>query len=172
MSGPVGMGWWHWCLRAAEAGGDPSTTFLGPSTSVGSAAFPRKGYSLCLGAAVIAGGGSGLHFHADALRSRRQHSQPFPAEDRRLSSLHLPPHRRWLRAPRLSPGGICSGAGVPGLGKVLGSLPMGCWAPAEPPRLCWAFWGHRSHPQQGSMGRLHGWGPGFIPWGWKGAGMG
>lgn len=33
--------------------------------------FPGKGYSLSLGAVVIAGGGSGLNFHADALRSRR-----------------------------------------------------------------------------------------------------
>lgn len=33
--------------------------------------FPGKGYSLSLGTVVIAGGGSGLNFHADALRSRQ-----------------------------------------------------------------------------------------------------
>lgn len=37
--------------------------------------LPGKGYSLRLGAAAIAGGGSGLNFHADALRSRQQHSE-------------------------------------------------------------------------------------------------
>lgn len=32
---------------------------------------PGKGYGLSLGAVVIAGGGSGLYFHADALRNRQ-----------------------------------------------------------------------------------------------------
>ena len=50
----------------------PTGEVRGPGKSVGRAFFfPGKGYSLSLGAVVIAGGGSGLHFHADALRSRR-----------------------------------------------------------------------------------------------------
>lgn len=50
-------------------------TLQGLGKSVGALLLPGKGYSLCLGAAAIAGGGSGLNFHADALRSRQQHSE-------------------------------------------------------------------------------------------------
>lgn len=50
-------------------------TSQGLGKSVGILLLPGKGYSLRLGAAAIAGGGSGLNFHADALRSRQQYSE-------------------------------------------------------------------------------------------------
>lgn len=62
---PVWMVWWGWYLSGAATGGSASR-----NPARGAFFFPGKGYSLSLGAVVIAGGGSGLNFHADALRSR------------------------------------------------------------------------------------------------------
>lgn len=68
-----------WCRWGGETGA--SSKLMGEVQGPGKAGgrsvwcfgvfFPGKGYSLSLGAVVIAGGGSGLNFRADALRSRQ-----------------------------------------------------------------------------------------------------
>lgn len=115
--------------------------------------FPGKGYSLSLGAVVIAGGGSGLNFHADALRSRRlEHVRavPLPTEDQRqvlLCSLFALSRQEgpWCSSQRSCATRVglvwqpnCSARQGRCCGRYLPSLLL-CWAPAERPRPCLAF---------------------------------
>lgn len=61
---------WGWCGGAGASREQPREVPVA-GIQPGEVFFPGKGYSLSLGAVVIAGGGSGPNFHADALRSRR-----------------------------------------------------------------------------------------------------
>lgn len=71
----MGQGWGMPTLCGCCAGAGPSQNLprevQEAGIQPGELFIPGKGYSLSLGAVVIAGGGSGLNFHADALRSRR-----------------------------------------------------------------------------------------------------
>lgn len=131
--------------------------------------FPGKGYSLSLGAVVIAGGGSGLNFHADALRSRRlalpaclsgalTRRGPEAAFSFVPSSLRgdggcEPATTAVLRPRGAVPQGwdSCGGRNAaPGQGRCRGrdlpSLPL-CWAPAEGPgAVARGVWWHNFHP--------------------------
>lgn len=62
------------CGRGGETGTSSKLRWeaQGPGRSMGELFFvPGEGYSLSLRAVVIAGGGSGLNFLTDALRSRQ-----------------------------------------------------------------------------------------------------